>query len=412
MTPSERAASVSVSDALQFLGEFGCAAHAYGATGQRIEGSLAQISRSLGFPGLFEAGPGTLTLALKETTDGPQRIEILPLPPGGVDLDKLADIYALADQLQAGEADIAAGRARLAEIAAEPEQWTGWAAAAAWPAVAVGVAALLSGGWWDTILAAPLGLIAYGITVLSSRRGGRALDWLPLTSAFVAALLATGAKVVVPEVNFVILTLSAVAILLPGYGISLGVGELVSGRVVSGLTNLANGLVYLVKQVAGLAAGGFLVAVVFDVTNEQAPTMGQAWQIVFVPLLTLGLLLAFQSTPRDILPALLAVLIAFVVYRLGLITWNVNVGAFLGAVVTVVLAHLWEARTRRPAVMISMPAIVFLVSGSIGFRGLASLSGGDTSVGGSQFLQMFTVAIAITAGVIVATGLFRRKTEL
>lgn len=411
MSPSGRAAPVTVSDALQFLGEFGCAANAYGATGQRIEGSLAQISRSLGFAGLFQAGPGTLTLALQEAKDGPQTLAVVAFPPAGVDLDKLADIYALADQLQAGEADIAAGRARLAEIAAEPEQWTGWAAAAAWPAVGLGVAALLSGGWWDTILAAPLSLVAYGITVLSSRHGGRALDWLPVTSAFVAALLGTAVKVAVPEVNIVILTLSAVAILLPGYGISLGVGELVSGRVVSGLTNLANGLVYMVKQVAGGVAGAALVAAVFDVTNGQPATMDQRWFGVFVPLLTLALLVAFQTAPRDIPPALLAVLVAFMLYRWGTDNWNVQVGAFLGAAITMVLAHLWEARTRRPAAIISLPAIVFLVSGSIGFRGLASLSSGDTSLGGAQLLQMFTVAAAITAGVIFATGLFSRKTE-
>ncbi len=412
MSPSGRAAPATVSDALQFLGEFGCAANAYGATGQRIEGSLAKISRSLGFTGLFQAGPGDLTLALQEAKDGPQTIAVVAVPPAGVDLDKLADIYALADQLLAGEADIAAGRARLAEITAESEQWTGWAAAVAWPAAGIGVAALLSGGWWDTVLAVPLSLIAYGIAVLSARHGGRVLDWLPVTSAFVVAVLGTAVKVAVPEVNIVILTLSAVAILLPGYGISLGVGELVGGRVVSGLTNLANGLVYMVKQVAGGAAGVALVAAVFDVTNEQPATMDQWWLAVFVPLLTLGLLVAFQTAPRDIPPALLAVLVAFMLYRVGSDNWNVQVGAFLGAAVTMVLAHLWEARTRRPAAIISLPAIVFLVSGSIGFRGLASLSSGDTALGSAQFLQMFTVAAAMTAGVIIATGLFSGKTEL
>lgn len=329
-----------------------------------------------------------------------------------VNLSKLADIYGLAYQLQVGEADFAAGRTRLAQIAAEPRQWTGWAAAAAWPLVAIGVAALLSGNEWDTILAAPLSLIAYGITVVSSRRGGKAPAWLPLTSAFVVALLGTAAKVAVPEVNIVILTLSAVAILLPGYGISLGIGELVSGRVLSGLTNLADGLVYLLKQVAGGLAGAVLVASIIDVGNAQPTTMDPRWEILFVPLLTLGLLLAFQSAPRDLLPATLAVLLAYVVFAWGMDTWNVNVGVFLSAATITALAILWEARTRRPAVVIAMPVIAFLVSGSIGFRGLASLSSGDVDTAGAQLLQMFTVAVAITAGVMVATALFRRRSTL
>jgi uncharacterized membrane protein YjjB (DUF3815 family) len=178
------------------------------------------------------------------------------------------------------------------------------------------------------------------------------------------------------------------------------------------MTNLANGLVYVVKQVAGGVAGVALVAAVFDITNEQPATMDQRWLVVFVPLLTLGLLVAFHTAPRDVPPALLAVLVAFMLYRWGTDNWNVHVGAFVGAAVTMVLAHLWEARTRRPAAIISLPAIVFLVSGSIGFRGLASLSSGDTALGGAQVMQMFTVAAAMTAGVIIATGLFSRKTEL
>ena len=272
--------------------------------------------------------------------------------------------------------------------------------------------ALLSGGWWDTLLSIPLSLIAYGIVVASTRHGGRLLDWLPVTTAFVAALLGTLAKVAIPEINIVILTLAAVAILLPGYGISLGVGELVGGRVVSGLTNLTNGLLYMVKQVLGGVAGAALVAAVFEVSSEPAETMDQWWLAIFVPLLTLGLLIAFQTAPRDIVPALLGVLVAFLLYRVGSDNANVHVGAFLGTVVTMVFAQLWEARTHRPAAIISLPAIVFLVSGSIGFRGLASLSSGDTDLASAQVLQMFTVALAITAGVIIATGLFRKKTEL
>ena len=57
-----------------------------------------------------------------------------------------------------------------------------------------------------------------------------------------------------------------------------------------------------------------------------------------------------------------------------------NLGAFLGTVLTVTFANPPEARTRRPAVIITLAAIVFLVSGSIGFRGPASPSEGNTDL--------------------------------
>jgi uncharacterized membrane protein YjjB (DUF3815 family) len=103
--------------------------------------------------------------------------------------------------------------------------------------------------------------------------------------------------------------------------------------------------------------------------------------------------------------------VAFLLYRVGTDTWNVNVGAFLGAVATMVLAHLWEARTHRPAAIISLPAIVFLVNGSIGFRGLASLSSGESDLAGAQLAQMFTVALAITAGIIITAALLPDNAE-
>ena len=59
-----------------------------------------------------------------------------------------------------------------------------------------------------------------------------------------------------------------------------------------------------------------------------------------------------------------------------------------------------------------IPAIVLLVSGSIGFRGLASMAGGDLLLGAQQFLQMFVVAMTIFVGIVVGYTIVRPQAGL
>ena len=84
----------------------------------------------------------------------------------------------------------------------------------------------------------------------------------------------------------------------------------------------------------------------------------------------------------------------------------------LGTIVAVVIANLWARRTGRPTSIVLLPAIVLLVSGSIGFRGLASIAAGDVVIGEQQFLQMFVVALTILAGILVGNTIVRSEPTL
>ena len=77
-----------------------------------------------------------------------------------------------------------------------------------------------------------------------------------------------------------------------------------------------------------------------------------------------------------------------------------------------VIANLWARQTGRPTSIVLIPAIVMLVSGTIGFRGLASMAGGDLLLGAQQFLQMFVVAMTIFAGIVVGHTIIRPESGL
>ena len=91
---------------------------------------------------------------------------------------------------------------------------------------------------------------------------------------------------------------------------------------------------------------------------------------------------------------------------------NVDLGNFLGTVFAVIFANIWSSRTNRAASIVLLPAIVLLVSGSIGFRGFVSYTSGNTQLGQQQFAHMFVVAATIAMGLILGNSLAKPKTTL
>jgi uncharacterized membrane protein YjjB (DUF3815 family) len=77
-----------------------------------------------------------------------------------------------------------------------------------------------------------------------------------------------------------------------------------------------------------------------------------------------------------------------------------------------VFSNVWAARTRRPTSIVLLPAIVVLVSGSVGFQGLAAIAEGETTIGAQQLLQMFIVAVMLTAGLLVGNTIVRPRNTL
>jgi len=256
-------------------------------------------------------------------------------------------------------------------------------------------------------------LVVYGMVVQSARFGATAAAWLPLSTAFVAGVLAAGTRIFLPELNLVLVTLCAILILIPGYPVSVGIVELTTGHVVSGTANLMNGLVYLAKQFAGAWLGVRLVALAWSIPSATAGTpVSSAWLWLAIPLLIVALCIAFQTGKRDFLAAAVGCAAAYGGILLGSALAGANLGNLFGTIVAVVFANLWARRTRRPTSIALLPAIVLLVSGSIGFRGLAAIAVGQVATGEQQFLQMFVVALTIAAGLLVGNTIVQPKTTL
>jgi uncharacterized membrane protein YjjP (DUF1212 family) len=404
---------VNFDEAWHFILKVGLAAHKYGSTSTRLEYFLSSLSKRMGYQGVFKSTPAEIMFGLRETSDSPQRIEVMATPPPNIDLDKLARLGELLNEIKEGSLSIPDAYDHIDAIDQIPPPWGKFASMLGYVFTGLGLAPLLGAGWTDTLVATVFSILVYGLVLLSARMGAITMSWMPLSTALIIGFLATLVKYWVPDLNLVLVILSAVAIILPGYSISLGAGELVAQHVLSGVSNLMSGLITLVKQIAGAVIGiGIASLLVTTVATEFETPVDQMWLLLLFPLLLVGLGLAFQVSRRDLPWSVLVSGLAFLGVMAGSSLLDSNLGNLLGTIVAVVIANLWARKTGRPSSIVLIPAIVMLVSGTIGFRGLASMAEGELLLGVQQFLQMFIVAITILAGILIGFTIVRPEPNL
>ena len=404
---------VNFDEAWHFILKVGVAAHKYGSTSTRLESFLSSLSNRMGYQGVFKSTPVEIVFGLRETTDSPQRLEVMATPPPNIDLDKLARLGELLNEIKEGSLSIPDAYARIDAIDQVPPPWGKFASMLGYVFTGLGLAPLLGAGWTDTLVATVFSILVYGLVLLSARIGATTMAWMPLSTALIIGFLATLVKYWVPDLNLVLVILSAVAIILPGYSISLGAGELVAQHVLSGVSNLMSGLITLIKQIAGAIIGiGIASLLVTTVATEFETPVDQMWLLLLFPLLLVGLGLAFQVSRRDLPWSVLVSGLAFLGVMAGSSLLDSNLGNLLGTIVAVVIANLWARKTGRPTSIVLIPAIVMLVSGTIGFRGLAAMAEGELLLGVQQFLQMFIVAITILAGILIGFTIVRPEPNL
>ena len=114
---------VPFADAWRFIVKVGLAAHRYGSTASRLEIFLVGLSKKFGYQGVIRSTPSEIVFALRESLDLPQRVEVIATPAPSVDLDKLARLGDLLNELDAGTMSLADSSARLDAIDTVPPPW-------------------------------------------------------------------------------------------------------------------------------------------------------------------------------------------------------------------------------------------------------------------------------------------------
>lgn len=406
MTDLKQQNDKSFDEACRFIIKLGERMHGYGPNAARLEYYLNRITKILGYEGIFRSTPDQIIFSFSKDGSDWQNIHISAMHGTGTELNRLANVGELINEFGNGKLSIAEASSRLDKIDKMPHPWGNAATALAYVLTGAAFPVLLGGSWMDLIFSGILSLVVFFMVLKSGSWRPLKADWLPLSTAFVAGILAAISRYFIPELNVVLVTLSAVLILIPGYPISVGVVEIVSKHINSGLSNLVGGLIYLFKQFAGGWLGVKAVALILTIPAATTATpIDSVWLWVFVPAIIIGLGIALQTPYRDFIWACLGMLIAFLGTFYGSEWVGVNFGNLLGMVLLVVFTSTWSRKTKRPPSIVLVPAFILLVSGSIGFRGLAAFAAGNMQAGSQEFLQMFIVALTLAAGLVIGVTL-------
>ncbi|MEH6631325.1 MAG: threonine/serine exporter family protein [Halopseudomonas aestusnigri] len=399
--------------ACHFIIKLGTSVHGYGPSAARLESFLNRVTDALGYHGVFRSTPSEITFAFWQRDELWQRTHIAPVPVGGYNMAKLGYVGELVDKVVSGDFSLEQATARLDEIDHMANPWGVLTYALSFFLVGIGFSGLIQGSLWDIGISGLLSLAVYVLVVIADRIGGRFADALPFVSAYFAGFCAAGIKLFLPEINHSVITLSAIVILIPGFAVSAGIIEIVENHVVAGSARLMGGLVYLIKQFTGAWLGIATIGILWTTESNLTSTSSSGIDIwIFISMLFLGLCFAYQTLIRDFIWVIISCALSYGGVIISSTLLSADLGTLFGAMIAGIFANIWVRVTGRPTSIVLIPAITVLVSGSIGFRGLIVAASGQTDQGMDQFMQMFIVALAISAGLLISNTILRPKVTL
>lgn len=387
---------------VEFLLGFARTAHRAGYPTADLEERLGSLARALG----LEAAQVSATPTLVELSFGPlsrQRSYALRVRPTVVDLDAIARLEDLARDAGDGRITIGAALERLAEIDASPLRRRWYVELGAYSLAGAAVTPVLGGGWREVVAGAVVGLLV-GIVALLA---GRTLRAEPMAAPLAGAVASFSAAAIARlglEASPDTVTLAALITFLPGMALTIGVRELATEHLQSGVANTANAFVQLLGLVFGVGVGRSLAAHWFELTPHTVSRPGFTGTHLLAALaaglaFTVTLRASFRAAPAMCAATLLAVTIS----ALGRSVFGSAAGTFVAALAIGVVGGLLAARLRRPPLVFIVPGVLMLVPGSTGFNSLLQLLTGQTVSGIDAGFNAFVTAMAISYGLMAAS---------
>lgn len=389
-------------EAIAFVLELGRALHVHGAPAPRVEQSMEICARRLGLAGQFFATPTSLFASFEDP--GAQRTALQRVEPGQAWLARRVRLEMLVSDVLCGRLGAREARREIAAIAGSPPPYPAWLSPPAY-ALASASAARFFGGGAAEVAASGVAGAAVGLLALATGRSpALARVFEPLAATIAAAIAVTWAASVAPVAPHVV-TLGGLIVLLPGLALTTAMRELALGHLAAGTARLMGALTSFLVLAFGVALG-LRVAGLFEPFETPQPGPLAPWTL-WIALLVAPACFAvlLRARPRDTVWILAGGWIAFFGARAGNALLGPELGAFVGACALGLASNLYARLRRRPAVVMSLPGLLLLVPGSLGFQSLSSLIGRDVVSGVETAFGMTLVAVALVAGLLISDAL-------
>jgi uncharacterized membrane protein YjjP (DUF1212 family) len=383
----------------------GAQACGYGA--EDTERLVSELAAQLGLADVQVSSlPTQLELAVG--IPGRQRIVMLRVAPTPVDLGRIVRLDAVAREIKAGRIGPREASVRIDTIARSPRPYPAPMLLFAYCVAAAGAVLLFGEDLPEAITAAIAGLVVGSIAVARSRY--RELDLAAeLVSALSAGFISQVVSARIWPLDPRVATLGAVVVLLPGFILTQAVRELQTRNLLSGLAGLGLSSVTFLALVIGAVLGGALGARLFGPARVPGVELPSWMFLVGAAGMGLASVVVLRAPLREAPTVVGSALLSAAVSQTGSRTVGPALGAFVGAVVVGLVAHLNARIRKRPVWLVTIPGVLVLVPGSVGYRSLLNLVGRDVTTSIETGFAMVLTAAGIVFGLLLADVLGARS---
>ncbi|HEY4056967.1 MAG TPA: threonine/serine exporter family protein [Kofleriaceae bacterium] len=389
-------------DAIAFVLALGKALHRYGTPAHRLEEALLVCCQrlELEYAEVFTT-PTTIIMSF-----GPPhhlRTRMMRVEGAELDMSKLAAVDQVADQVAERAMTADEGIKRLYEIQEAPRRYGRALSTAVNALTASSLAVFFGGSLADVAVAGAIG-VAIGVLAQFAARSVDRARVMELIGALFASLTAGVVSSVWHAVSPSVVTVASLIVLLPGMSLTVAMTELTTRHIIAGTARMMFAVIVLMELVVGVAVGDRIAHVLVHVHPGAPQALPAIAQWIALAASAIGVSIVVQAAPRAFGWILAACFVAYAGSALGTRWLGNDMGVLVGAFALGVLGNIYARMLKRPAQVVLVPAVLLLVPGSMGFRGMSSLLGHDTLSGVETVFAMFIVAVAIAAGLLVANA--------
>ncbi|KAJ3298057.1 hypothetical protein HDU79_000908 [Rhizoclosmatium sp. JEL0117] len=389
--------------------------HQYGCPSHRFEYHMEQVSKKLNVKAEFSLLPSLIMVSF-EDENGDSNTQLIKVS-GGINMGKLAQVNALCLTLTQGLIDCREAHEMLDAIRAKRD-YSDMLIQVTYPMCGFGVALLLFNlTWLEAGISAFLGLILGVVSILSEKYSG-----FGYLFEFFGSLIATfvARSMQAPLHNYcfdyVKVTLSSLAVFVPGLSLTIAIIELSTKNIVSGTVRLIGALFTSMLYGFGMTLGSALV--LWDNTSPTNPTCeptSPLWAILFLIPLAMSVNVIFQSNRHQWPIMTLASALGYAAYQFfntipSLSAQPTAVTALAGLVIGLT-GNIYSRLTNDVAVAPIFSAIMLQVPGALSVKSTLGLFVGNGSTpshgidGVSFTFSMLTIGMSLSMGLFISTML-------